>query len=87
MDRDEHRDGPENVNRDEREHEQEGERQREDERHASKPASKPADEPVDKRNRDWRSNPPRTTTGRMTAPKFGSATSGGGEFEPGPESD
>lgn len=32
-------------------------------------------------------NPPRTTTGNMTAPKFGSATSGGGEFEPGPEQD
>lgn len=32
-------------------------------------------------------NPPRTTTGRMTAPKFGSATSGGGELEPGPERD
>lgn len=30
-------------------------------------------------------NPPRTTTGKMTSPKFGSATSGGGEFEPGPE--
>jgi hypothetical protein len=32
-------------------------------------------------------NPPRTTTGNFTAPKFGSATSGGGEFEPGPERD
>ena len=32
-------------------------------------------------------NPPRTSTGRMTAPKFGSATSGGGEIEPGPEQD
>ena len=29
--------------------------------------------------------PPRTTTGRMTAPKFGSAGSGGAELEPGPE--
>ena len=28
-------------------------------------------------------NPPHTTTGRVTAPKFGSATSGGGELEPG----
>lgn len=26
-------------------------------------------------------NPPRTTTGKMTAPKFGSAGSGGAEFE------
>ncbi len=33
------------------------------------------------------SNPPRTTKGPLTAPKFGSATSGGGEFEPGPERD
>jgi hypothetical protein len=33
-------------------------------------------------------NPPRTTTGRFfTAPKFGSAGSGGLEFEPGPEKD
>ena len=30
-------------------------------------------------------NPPRTTTGDMTAPKFGSAGSGGAELEPGPE--
>jgi hypothetical protein len=29
-------------------------------------------------------NPPRTTTGKMTAPKFGSAGSGGLELEPGP---
>ena len=32
-------------------------------------------------------NPPRTTTGFFTAPKFGSAGSGGAEFEPGPERD
>ena len=32
-------------------------------------------------------NPPRTTTGKFTAPKFGSAGSGGAEFEPGPERD
>ena len=30
-------------------------------------------------------NPPRTTTKRMTSPKFGSAGSGGAELEPGPE--
>jgi hypothetical protein len=30
-------------------------------------------------------NPPRTTRGNFTAPKFGSAGSGGAEFEPGPE--
>ena len=29
-------------------------------------------------------NPPRTTTGKVTAPKFGSAGSGGAELEPGP---
>jgi hypothetical protein len=32
-------------------------------------------------------NPPRTTKGKMTAPKFGSAGSGGFELEPGPERD
>lgn len=30
-------------------------------------------------------NPPRTTRGKWTAPKFGSAGSGGAELEPGPE--
>lgn len=30
-------------------------------------------------------NPPRTTTGKMTSPKFGSAGGGGAELEPGPE--
>ena len=30
-------------------------------------------------------NPPRTTRGKFTAPKFGSAGSGGLENEPGPE--
>lgn len=32
-------------------------------------------------------NPPRTTSGKFTAPKFGSAGSGGAELEPGPERD
>lgn len=32
-------------------------------------------------------NPPFTTTGKFTAPKFGSAGSGGAEIEPGPERD
>jgi hypothetical protein len=32
-------------------------------------------------------NPPRTSTGWLTSPKFGSAGSGGAEFEPGPEKD
>jgi hypothetical protein len=30
-------------------------------------------------------NPPHTTTGKLTSPKFGSAGSGGAELEPGPE--
>jgi hypothetical protein len=30
-------------------------------------------------------NPPRTTTGPVTSPKFGSAGSGGAELEPGPK--
>jgi hypothetical protein len=30
-------------------------------------------------------NPPHTTTGPITSPKFGSAGSGGAEFEPGPK--
>ena len=30
-----------------------------------------------------RPNPPHTTTGKVTSPKFGSATSGGGELDPG----
>lgn len=37
--------------------------------------------------KDDRPNPPRTTTGKMTAPKFGSAGGGGAELEPGPERD
>ena len=36
---------------------------------------------------DDEQNPPRTTRGNFTAPKFGSAGSGGAEFEPGPERD
>jgi hypothetical protein len=81
MDRDERKDEREEERRAEREREQEQEleRNRDDELHAG--------ERAEERNRDWRSNPPRTTTGRMTSPKFGSATSGGGEFEPGPEQD
>jgi hypothetical protein len=44
---------------------------------AHTPTADPRDEP----------NTPRTTTGKMTAPKFGSAGSGGAELEPGPEKD
>jgi hypothetical protein len=45
----------------------------------------PSDETVD---RHAESNPPRTTSGKFfTAPKFGSAGSGGLEIEPGLDSD
>jgi hypothetical protein len=42
------------------------------------------DEPAD---RNGGVNPPRTTTGKVTAPKFGSAGSGGAEYEGGLEKD
>jgi hypothetical protein len=45
------------------------------------------DRPMTDRTTDRDSNPPRTTTGKVTAPKFGSAGSGGAELEPGPEKD
>ena len=78
MDRDESRER-ENEQRDEGERDREREHHRENELHA--------DERSNERDRNLGSNPPRTTTGKMTAPKFGSATSGGGEIEPGPERD
>jgi hypothetical protein len=37
--------------------------------------------------RDDKPNPPRTTAGGWTAPKFGSSGGGGAELEPGPERD
>lgn len=69
------------MDRDERSNEREQEREsvRDDELHAG--------ERAEERDRDLGTNPPRTTSGKMTSPKFGSATSGGGEFEPGPERD
>ncbi len=46
---------------------------------APKASKKPEEETME---------PPRTTTGKwFTAPKFGSAGSGGAELEPGPEKD
>ena len=46
------------------------------------------DPPDDVVDRQSEPNPPRTTTGKFfTAPKFGSAGSGGLENEPGPEKD
>ena len=47
------------------------------------PSDAPA--PEGQADGDETANPPRTTTGDMTAPKFGSAGSGGAELEPGPE--
>ena len=44
-------------------------------------ANRAGDETVDETTEP---NPPRTTTGPITAPKFGSAGSGGAELEPGP---
>jgi hypothetical protein len=43
--------------------------------------------PDAERSPDGSVNPPRTTTGKITSPKFGSAGSGGAELEPGPERD
>lgn len=73
------------MDRDERNEEREREMERERER--SRDDELKADERANERDRDLGTNPPRTTTGKMTSPKFGSATSGGGEFEPGPEQD
>jgi hypothetical protein len=47
-------------------------------------------QPDERRDREGvtdEQNPPRTTRGKFTAPKFGSAGSGGAELEPGPEKD
>lgn len=42
---------------------------------------------ADERRNPDAQNPPWTTTGKVTSPKFGAAGSGGAEFEPGPERD
>lgn len=42
---------------------------------------------ADKKRSTSQSNPPWTTTGKVTSPKFGAAGSGGAEYEPGPEGD
>ncbi len=55
---------------------------------ASSAKDKPTDADAREAAPDETPNPPRTTTGGwLTTPKFGSATSGGGELEPGPERD
>jgi len=79
MDRDERTNESERERQNEREREHERDRDRDDQLHAGERANE--------RDRDLGTNPPRTTTGKMTSPKFGSATSGGGEIEPGPERD
>ncbi|MGH7603643.1 MAG: hypothetical protein ACRENK_06550 [Gemmatimonadaceae bacterium] len=56
---------------------------REEKSRSDRAAEKKASEP-DSRDKQ---NPPRTSTGNLTAPKFGSAGSGGAELEPGPERD
>jgi len=55
--------------------------ERDEERNEPLDASEPTDSATE------RPNPPRTTTGVWTSPKFGSAGSGGAELEPGPERD
>jgi hypothetical protein len=62
-------------------------------KHSNRDAPEPElDETVEtsdstEESRTDRPNPPRTTTGVWTSPKFGSAGSGGAELEPGPERD
>lgn len=56
-------------------------RREDDSRVADRPVNQP---PIEPRNQP---NPPRTTKHGITAPKFGSAGSGGAELEPGPERD
>jgi hypothetical protein len=56
--------------------------ERDEERNDPLEATEPTDDAVTERP-----NPPRTTTGVWTSPKFGSAGSGGAELEPGPERD
>lgn len=50
-------------------------------------SDRPKDETPPTAPRPTNQNAPRTTKGKWTAPKFGSAGSGGAELEPGPERD
>jgi hypothetical protein len=54
---------------------------------SSKPLRDAAIEEPDTEESREEPDPPRTTWGIFTAPKFGSAGSGGAELEPGPERD
>ena len=51
----------------------------------SLPGRKAGERPGSPEQEDEQANPPRTTSGPVTSPKFGSAGSGGAELEPGPE--
>lgn len=61
-------------------------RAKKDDTRSTKPTP-PVQDERDDSDRDDAPNPPRTTKGGITAPKFGSAGSGGAELEPGPERD
>lgn len=59
-----------------------------DEKDKTKAGAQPTEHPRRAKDDELHGgNPPRTTRGGITAPKFGSAGSGGAEFEPGPERD
>jgi hypothetical protein len=58
-----------------------------DERDVKRSEPLDASESQDDSTTKERPNPPRTTTGVWTSPKFGSAGSGGAELESGPERD
>jgi hypothetical protein len=58
-----------------------------DERDVERSEPLDASDTIDEAATKDRPNPPRTTTGVWTSPKFGSAGSGGAELEPGPERD
>lgn len=47
-------------------------------------ADREAERQAERTDRDRVANPPHTTSDGVTAPKFGSAGSGGAEYEPGP---
>jgi hypothetical protein len=67
------------MDRDQNRDDLQGERDDESERESEREQHR------DRKEEEHRPNPPHTTTGKITVPKFGSATSGGGEIEPGIE--
>ena len=52
----------------------------------TKPRVQPS-EAEERNNQDGRSNPPHTTTGKVTSPAFGGGISGGALADPGPPRD